>query len=669
MIVRPLALVVAASAFGVGIAFLTGVAAMDVSVALVIVAGSIAFMGAVWSIAMRRGSGSRRRTPEPESARQVPVPGAELTGAVDQFRSWSTGHTSPSERTVEGLHGAAIAVLTRYRGLSPAAAENELEDGTWTDDPYAAGLLSTRLGLPDQPRTWRSWLLRVIYALPFRSLRVGLEKRVSDESAYEIAVRRTATALARISSEASGEDVKSATELETAPEDRSAPRTTDDRVDGVIGGRRLETGYWHGIGVVALLAVAVGMFAQSSAVVLAGAVGMGYAGASRLFDAPRPTIDVERTVEPVTPEPGEEVEVTVTVTNESGGLLPDVRFVDGVPGDLSVSDGSPRLGTALRASEAVSYSYTVTAVRGRHRFDPALVITRDPFQSVERSWHVGAETIVECDPGVKPLTAAVPLRPEADAFGSTIETGDSGPGNAFHSVREYRRGDPMNRIDWNRHARTGELATLEFDEERAARVLLLVDARREAYVAPEAGADHAVNRSVEACGRIAGSLLESGNLVGLAAVGPTVRDLSAADGVDQCWLAPGSGHNHVDRLRGLLANHSQLSATPPSASVEWMGQLRRIRRRLSGETQVVLFTPLNDDAAVEIARRLEAYGHPVVVVSPDPTADRTTSQQLAVAARRIRRFDLRRAGIPVIDWRAEETIDQALSRTGAGDRE
>ena len=665
MVGKALAVLLAVLSFAAGLLLLIGAVGAEISIAAVILVGSLAFMGAVWSVAMRRGTLARLSTPRPEARRRVSVPGSDLPSAIEEFRSWSPAHTSPGERTVGGLYGAAVETLTRFRGLSDEQAEEQIRTGTWTDDPYAAALLSPEIALPEETRSYPR-LRALTDRLPSIGLTASVPWLAENESQYERAIRRTAAAIAAVEFEAVGHEAPpSTTAIERAEPEPVEARTVAEQDTGISAGERLETGYWHGIGIVALLALAVGLYAQSSAVVLAGVVGMGFATVSGLFEPSKPSIEIERTLDEDHPEPGEEVSVTVTIRNASGSVLPDLRFVDGVPGNLSVCEGSPRLGAAVGPEETLTITYSVTAERGRHRFDPALVLTRDVFQSVEREWYVAAETVLTCQPSVEPLRSDVPLRSIADTFGSTIETGDSGPGTAFHSVREYRRGDQLNRIDWNRHARTGELATREFHEERAPRVLLLVDARRAAYLAPESGTPHAVDRSVTACGRLAGSVLAEGTPVGLAAIGPTTRDGTDAD---TCWLAPGSGHHHLDRLQKLLATHPQLSPSKPTVGANWLQQLQGIKRRLSGRTQVILFTPLSDEVGVELARRLEAYGHGVTVVSPDATTEEATSHQLARVARRIRRFDLQRAGIPVVDWSAGDGIDQTLSRTVAGDR-
>jgi uncharacterized protein (DUF58 family) len=77
---------------------------------------------------------------------------------------------------------------------------------------------------------------------------------------------------------------------------------------------------------------------------------------------------------------------------------------------------------------------------------------------------------------------------------------------------------------------------------------------------------------------------------------------------------------------------------------------------------VVLFTPLADDYVVSVARRLDAYGHLVTVVSPDPTAGRTDGQRLARVERSLRASRLRSAGIRVVDWPPGQPLASAVER-------
>jgi uncharacterized protein (DUF58 family) len=77
---------------------------------------------------------------------------------------------------------------------------------------------------------------------------------------------------------------------------------------------------------------------------------------------------------------------------------------------------------------------------------------------------------------------------------------------------------------------------------------------------------------------------------------------------------------------------------------------------------VLLVSPLTDGYVPQVARRLDEAGHRVTVVSPDPTADRTPGHRLARVVRALRISELRAAGLPVVDWAPDESLDRTLAR-------
>lgn len=417
-----------------------------------------------------------------------------------------------------------------------------------------------------------------------------------------------------------------------------------------------DTNRWIGVGAAALLAVGVAIvFGRQPGLLLAAVVGIAYAAYARAGDAPTPDLRIERELSDDTPDADDEVRVTVTVTNVGEALVSDLRLVDGVPPALAVADGSPRHGTALRPGKRISFSYAVTAIRGVHEWEPLQVITRNVSGSRERVSEVTPETTdatIRCLPTLDG-TADLPLRGLTTQYSGRIATDVGGSGLEFHSTREYTHGDPLNRIDWKRMARSRELATLAFREERAATVVLLIDARREAYLAGDDGEENAVERGVDAAIQAFSSLLASGDRVGIAALGP-----------EECWLAPGAGNDHRARAQRLLATHPALSSTPTEGKFFPSIRLRRLLRRLPADAQILLFSPLTDDYTVSVARRLDATGHLVTVVSPDPTDDDTPGHRLARIERRNRLSRLRRVGIRVVDWR-DGPLSTELARTAA----
>ncbi|SFR36772.1 DUF58 domain-containing protein [Halogeometricum limi] len=414
-----------------------------------------------------------------------------------------------------------------------------------------------------------------------------------------------------------------------------------------------DTNRWTGIEGAALLAGAAGVLFQQPPLLLVAGLGVAFTAYAWFTDAPEPTLTVTRELSETAPDTGTDVHVTVTVRNVGDGALTDLRLIDGVPPALEVTDGSARLGTALRPGKSATFSYTVEAVRGEHTWDPLRAVVRSPSAETERSAERSPETatVLRCAPSLD-ATADLPLRGLTTQYTGRVATNVAGDGLEFYSTREYRRGDPLNRIDWNRRARTGKMATLEFREERAATVVLLVDARTESYVAPEEGEQNAVERGVDAATRAFSSLLDSGDRVGVAALSP-----------HECWLSPGTGSDHRVRARRLFATNSALAPTPTDEAYFPIVAIRRLRRRLPADAQVLFFSPLADDFAVTAARRLDAYGHLVTVVSPDATVDDTPGHRLSRVERENRLARLRRAGVRVVDW-GERPLATELARAG-----
>ncbi|QLH79221.1 DUF58 domain-containing protein [Halosimplex rubrum] len=406
------------------------------------------------------------------------------------------------------------------------------------------------------------------------------------------------------------------------------------------GEERLErTGRWAGIHGLALAATAVAILLGRPVAILVGLAGVGFAAYSRAAEAPAPELAVERHVSDTDPAPGETVRVTLTVENESGATLPDLRFADDVPAGLEVVDGAARHTTALRPGKRASIAYEFEAVRGRHEFDSLTVVTRDVSGASRRVGRRATDrSTVVCRPAYE--DRSVPLGDLATRLTGSQPVSATGEGQAFHSLREYRTGDPLGSVDWNRFAKDGELATRRFDQPRTVKVVLLVDARAAAYVTAGDGRP-AVDACVHAAGALVGGLAEADCHVGLAALSP--RD---------CWLPPASGRTHRERLLDALSTDDAFGWRPPAEGGSDTGGdgFGRLLVQLSGDTQVVVCSPFVDDRPVEVARALDARGHDVTVASPDVTAEDSPYRRLAATERRTRLDACRRSGIPVVEW-------------------
>lgn len=580
--------------------------------------------------------------PDPELPIGTPTPGDEFESVLSQFRD-STHLYTVRSHIHEGLFLAAIAVLTQYGGYSESEAVEQVKSKTWTDNKYAAAFLADEKILP-----------------PLRSRLRNMTRR---ESNLQRDIRHTVDAIATVAgvtleskvgekATAQRNEVEQISSTSGLNQNSSrTPQVSRDLMESSVFRESHSTGHWNGVSIVALVGIGVGVLTEEPAVLLAGVVGIGFAAYANSSMLEPGRVSIDRTLSTDEPEPAEEVTVTVTISNESGRYLPDVRVVDGVPEALAVTDGSPRFGTVLRPDESDSFEYDVRARRGVHHFEKTVVVGRDLTSEIEQEQRILAESSMTCLPSLQPVTTPVPLRKQTAKNVGRVETENGGEGIEFHSTRDYRYSDPLSRIDWNRRARTGELTTVNFRQERSVSVLLLIDTRKSAYVSSTPHARHAVDRTVDAAGQLFATLVGSGNQVGLASFGS-----------ESCWLAPGSGVTHTSEARDLFATHPAFSPTPNENSAVSSSWQRRLRTRLSSETQIIFLSPLVEQSGPKHARRFDEYGHPVTVLSPDSTADRTPGHRLARVARSLHVSRLRSAGIPVIDWQEDESLDGALAR-------
>lgn len=406
------------------------------------------------------------------------------------------------------------------------------------------------------------------------------------------------------------------------------------------------TNRWLHTFYLASVAALAGVYTQQPSILLISIIAIVYTAYSLLVPEPSVDLTLSRTVSDATPDHGDSVTVSVTVTNTGVRTIADLRLIDGVPSLLTVTDGTARHTTPLRPGRSTTFRYTVTAKHGVHRFEPATAIVHD----ISGSWRVRTE-VDETDTSVDALACSIDVHtiglrertrrgtgPTADRYGTGIE---------FHQTRAYRRGDPVARIDWRRFARTGELTTVEFRVENAAAVVLCLDARASAVWHTQPNEPHAVAYSVAAAMGLLSVFRKHGSRVGLAVFGSEFT-----------WLAPDTGRHHWNQARRLLETHRRIS-TQETEQGDTMGpseQLRTFLRQSENTVEALLFTPLLDDFGVTAARRFEANGRAVTVISPDSPAEDTLGGKLTRIERDNRIHSLELSGVPVCDWTPGDPI-------------
>lgn len=442
----------------------------------------------------------------------------------------------------------------------------------------------------------------------------------------------------------------------------------------------------------AALLVAVALWTGDRVLFVAAALPLGYLAYGALSSVPDVSgaVRVERSLSTDTPFPGERVAVTVTVTNEGERSLPDLRVVDDVPGGVEPVSGCPEAVLGLRPGESRELTYELVAQRGAHEFGNVSLRARSLSAAAVSS----ADVTPEGDSGMfcHVHVEDAPVRDQTMQFVGSIPTQTGGAGIEFHSTRKYRRGDPMNRIDWRRLAKTGELTTVDYRVQEAARVMVVVDARES--VAVSCGSEYPSSRELSsyAAELLTGVLLDEGHEVGIGVFGlslpgtrgagsPSVLEPSGGDAFRAHVSAvcsaiaegdPGVAAAATDgRGRGRGAGEGSRAApgergsaaapSPDGGLDDADAATRRLRAFLDRHTQVLFVTPAIDEFPVTATETLVGHGHAVTVVSPDVTDRETLGGRVARVQRTERVRRLREVGAHVVDWSLDDPLPLALA--------
>jgi len=444
---------------------------------------------------------------------------------------------------------------------------------------------------------------------------------------------------------------------------------------------------WRGGLAATLFLVSVALLTAEPLLLAATAVPLAYVAYGALSRVP-PGIDVRatRAVSDAQPTPGEPVQIELTVTNEGDRSLTDLRVVDGVPEELAVVEGSPRCCTSLRPGERATLSYAVMAKRGTYTFEPTAVRVRTLSASGEVTADLPAagDGSLTCSNTVSEVPLADATLPRA----GTLPTDAGGSGLEFHSTRTYQHGDPVNRIDWRRYAKTDELTTVDYREEQAVRTVLVVDARPPSRVTPEPGFPTGAELSAYAAERLFDALSRTSVVASVCAVGLADADVPGGVGPDGlAWVDASGGHAAAharqvfDSVGRAVARGSDADGEAEAPDVDAPSEtseesvpatatadggtvddpdLLAVLARLPPTAQVVVFSPAADDWAVSLASSLAVRDYPTTLVSPALARGDSLGAAVAGVERtaRLQRAEL--TGATVIDWDLDSPIDVAL---------
>lgn len=448
--------------------------------------------------------------------------------------------------------------------------------------------------------------------------------------------------------------VQEADDPTTGPVDRDGNGTAPAGADPIEEATLVEdettvsTGRWSGALSVALLAGATGLLLNETVVFVSAVVPLAYVAYAYGTPPPATSVAVTRELSESAPAPGDRLGVRVVVENVGDRAIPDLRVVDAVPPELTVLSGSPTACVSLRPGERAELEYAVWARRGEYTFGGTTLLARNTSGATERRRRLTNDRTVS----VTDVAEGFALAGLTAGFTGRVPTDAGGTGLEFHSTRQYQRGDPMNRIDWNRYAKTTDLTTVDYRREEAATVVLLVDRRDQAALRRRTGEPTGTELCTHAADLLVDVLLGENDRVGVAFYG------------EGSYLRPAGGREQRNRLHAFLTDGPEMVEGDRNL-LELPYDGRRTRDlvdHLPDDAQVIFLTPLTDDDPVDLAATLSAHDHTVTVVSPDPTTTETAGGTVARVRRADRLRDLRGNRVRVVEWSPDESVHAAVTR-------
>jgi uncharacterized protein (DUF58 family) len=331
---------------------------------------------------------------------------------------------------------------------------------------------------------------------------------------------------------------------------------------------------------------------------------------------------------------GERARVTLSATAEAGmpsawavGLT--VPAVDGM--QLEVLDSDSRHAKTVAAVAARWGRYPIRA-----RID---AVARGGLVTGTATADAAAVIVFPLTP---PQSTPIPRTELLNRLGAHL-TRHIGPGVEYADIRPYVPGDQLRAVNWPVSARRGQLHVTERLTDRAADVVVLIDAYRQ----PAGPATDAIERVVRGAAQVVQTALRYGDRAGIVALG----------GHRPRWLGADIGQRQFYRvLDTVLDAGDQFENTTGTLAP---------RAAIPAGAIVIAFSTLLDTEFALALIDLRKRGHVVIAVdtldsSPfedeqDPLVDRLWALQRSAMYR-----DMATIGVDIVSWQRDHTLEQSM---------
>jgi uncharacterized protein (DUF58 family) len=342
----------------------------------------------------------------------------------------------------------------------------------------------------------------------------------------------------------------------------------------------------------------------------------------------------------------------VTITIVAHSSVPLIEVLDSLPSSVEVVSDSHHKAFSLRAGQTVQWTYVLRCVR-RSQFTLGNLRVRLHGRTglLIHETHHPLPTPCTVYPEIIPLRRAV-RPPHTQVYAGNYVASALGEGLEFGNIRPFASGDRTKRINWRASLRLHDLYVNEYQQERNADVILMLDS----LASVGSPALNTLDLCVRAAASLAWAYVRRKDRVGLIEYGGAFR-----------WLKPGIGRAHFQAILDHLLEAAVIFSYVAK-------DLTLVPKRiLPPRALIVALSPLVDERFVKALQDLLARGFPVVLLTVSavdvtravlrPAAVTDIACRLWALERAAQIEDLRRQGIAVVEWRPEDPLGVVLAAT------
>lgn len=345
--------------------------------------------------------------------------------------------------------------------------------------------------------------------------------------------------------------------------------------------------------------------------------------------------------------------IVVTVIVKSNITHAYLEMEEPLPPLLELYSGHRRAVMVLSAGEERRWSYELRCTAsGRFELGQIFVcLLNSGGVSEEQGW-VRSVKFLRVYPSIVPL-ARLPRPSRTQSTLGNYPSRQMGEGLEPGEIRAFAPGDRIRRINWKASLRAGSLVVNQFQIEKNADVVLLVDTTAESGARPYSSRDYCLR----AAATLGTSYLAHRDRVGLIELGGFIR-----------WVRPGSGRLQCERILDALLS-SNVTFSHLARDLSFVPS-----RVLPAQALVIAVTALLDQHFPNVLEDLVGRGLEVIVLVVSPvevTRQAIPALPAGDLAFRIWRLDrrarmqaLRKAGLRVVEWDPCDPLSTAVAALG-----